>query len=108
MIEPDTKDWTWVLDRRCDDCGFDAASVAREDIGRLLRENIVAWQPVLPRPDVSVRPDAARWSPLESACHVRDVYRLFAQRLALMLAEDGAEFANWDQDATAIEDDYGS
>ena len=21
-IEPDTKDWTWVLDRPCPECGF--------------------------------------------------------------------------------------
>lgn len=108
MIEPDTKDWTWVLERRCQDCGFDAAGVSREDIGRLLRDNVAAWQPVLARPDVRIRPDAATWSPLEYACHVRDVFRLFAERLALMLDEDGATFANWDQDATAIEDDYGS
>jgi hypothetical protein len=108
MIEPDTKDWTWVLERRCDDCGFDAATVARRDIGRLLRENVAAWRPVLAPSDVAIRPDEATWSPLEYACHVRDVFRLFAQRLALMLAEDGAQFANWDQDATAIEDDYAS
>ena len=28
------------------------------------------------------------------------------RRLELMLADDGARFANWDQDATAIEDRY--
>lgn len=27
-IEPDTKDWTWVLDRPCPECGFEAL---RED-----------------------------------------------------------------------------
>jgi hypothetical protein len=37
---------------------------------------------------------------------VRDVFRLFDERLALMLAEDDAHFANWDQDATAIEARY--
>ena len=25
-LEPDTKDWTWVLERRCDECGLDARS----------------------------------------------------------------------------------
>ncbi len=39
-------------------------------------------------------------------CHVRDVFRIFDTRLALMLAEDDPEFENWDQDATAIQDDY--
>ncbi|MET0797746.1 MAG: DinB family protein, partial [Rhodococcus sp. (in: high G+C Gram-positive bacteria)] len=26
-IEPDTKNWTWVLDSACPDCGFDSSSV---------------------------------------------------------------------------------
>ena len=25
-LEPDTKDWTWVLERACHECGFDMAS----------------------------------------------------------------------------------
>jgi hypothetical protein len=37
---------------------------------------------------------------------VRDVFRLFAERLELMLTHDDAHFANWDQDATAIEARY--
>ena len=31
-IEPDTKDWTWVLDRRCEECGF--VHVGEELVGR--------------------------------------------------------------------------
>ena len=46
------------------------------------------------------------WSPTEYACHVRDVHDLFGQRIGQMLAEDGARFANWDQDETAIEQRY--
>ena len=52
-----------------------------------------------PRPDV--------WSPLEYACHVRDVFRLFDERLHRMLDEDDPQFANWDQDETAVADRYG-
>ena len=48
------------------------------------------------------------WSALEYGCHVRDVHRIFNDRVRLMLSEDEPRFANWDQDATAIEDDYGS
>jgi hypothetical protein len=25
-ITPDTKDWTWVLERACPECGFDPAA----------------------------------------------------------------------------------
>jgi hypothetical protein len=68
----------------------------------------MTWSEVLARPDAAERPAPAVWSPLEYGAHVRDVHVLFAQRLRLMLEEDTPTFANWDQDATAVEDDYGS
>jgi len=46
------------------------------------------------------------WSPLEHACHVRDVFWLYDVRLQLMLAEDDPLFANWDQDETAVSERY--
>ena len=59
-------------------------------------------------PDAHPRPDPSVWSPLEYACHVRDVFAIATYRVGLMLDEDDPQFANWDQDATAIEDDYAS
>ncbi|MCA1481333.1 hypothetical protein I6F37_41125, partial [Bradyrhizobium sp. NBAIM08] len=53
-------------------------------------------------PAVSARPAAAVWSPLEYGVHVRDVYRVFGDRLASMLAEEEPTFANWDQNRTKI------
>ena len=105
-IEPDTKDWTWTLDRSCPDCGFDAAAVPPADIARLVTAYTASWGDVLARDGVATRPDPATWSPLEYACHVRDVCDLFADRVQLMLDEDGARFANWDQDATALDSGY--
>ncbi|EMY34009.1 hypothetical protein D477_011851 [Arthrobacter crystallopoietes BAB-32] len=46
------------------------------------------------------------WSPLEYACHVRDVCRIFRGRLEMMLREDDPVFPNWDQDEAAVEDAY--
>jgi hypothetical protein len=43
---------------------------------------------------------------LEYGGHCRDVYLVFAGRLALMLEQDDPEFANWDQDATALDKRY--
>ena len=106
-IEPDTKDWTWVLTRACPDCGFDATAFPRQQVGALIRDNAAGWRPVLARPDVGHRPADGVWSPLEYACHVRDVYRRFDRRLELMLTEDDPLFDNWDQDATAVEERYG-
>lgn len=105
-ITPDTKDWTWVLERPCPECGFAAAEVEVDDIPLLLRENAAGWMPVLKRADVAVRPDAHTWSALEYAAHVRDVFRIFTVRLGLMLGEEDPLFPNWDQDATADADRY--
>lgn len=107
-IIPDSKNWTWVLERRCDDCGFDASRFDATGTGAAVRDLGRRWQDVLLREDVTVRPQPGVWSPLEYACHVRDVFRLFDVRLALMLTEDDPTFENWDQDQTAIDDDYRS
>ena len=105
-IEPDLKDWTWVLERRCPECGFSGAEVAVDDLGPMIRDNALAWTAVLGADDVTVRPTEDRWSALEYACHVRDVFRIYDRRLALMLAEDDPHFPNWDQDASAVDDAY--
>ena len=53
------------------------------------------------------RPAPEVWSPLEYACHLRDVARLFDTRLRLMLTTDEPRFDDWDQDAAAIDGRYG-
>ncbi|HEU5302500.1 MAG TPA: DinB family protein [Acidimicrobiia bacterium] len=106
-IEPDTKDWTWVLDRPCPECGFEAAAFERTDVGAMIRASVREWERLLSDPGARDRSVPDRWSALEYACHVRDVFRLYDDRLVLMLTDDDPEFANWDQDATAVADRYG-
>ena len=107
-IEPDTKDWTWVLQRACPECGFDTPALDRDRVPAAIRDNATLWEVVLGTADAAVRPSAHVWSPLEYACHVRDVNDLFARRAQQMLEEDDPAFANWDQDETARTQDYGS
>jgi hypothetical protein len=107
-ITPDTKDWTWVLERACPECGLDSTSVAREQLPDMLRANAARWREVLAGPgDARRRPRPDVWSPLEYACHVRDVCRVFSGRLDLMRTQDDPAFPSWDQDATAVADRYG-
>jgi hypothetical protein len=106
MITPDGKDWTWVLERPCEECGYDAATVPVEEIGARTRAAAVRWQAVLERPGIHDRPRPQVWSPLEYACHVRDVFAVFDGRLELMLSAEDARFANWDQDDTAVQGRY--
>jgi hypothetical protein len=105
-IEPDTKDWTWVIDAPCDECGLNVSTIAFSDIPAAIRGNADAWREVLTRRDVRDRPRPDVWSPLEYSCHVRDVFRMFDARLQRMMREDDPQFDNWDQDATAIEERY--
>jgi hypothetical protein len=109
MIAPDDKDWTWVLDRPCPECGFDANRCEERSVAALTRANAEEWRRLF---DASVirpgRPDDETWSTLEYACHVRDVFRRYDERIALMQREHDPLFPNWDQDASAIEDRYES
>ena len=105
-ITPDTKDWTWVLDRPCPECGLDAGAVDPGEVPAMLRANAAAWREVLARPDVRTRPGPSTWSPLEYAAHVRDTCRVYTERLHLMLTRDAPAYPNWDQDETAVSSRY--
>lgn len=105
-IAPDAKDWTWVLDQACPECGYDAAGVDRADLAGAVRENAAFWSTALQDPRAARRPGPTTWSPTEYACHVRDVHRVFAGRLEQMLTEDDPVFADWDQDETAVAERY--
>jgi hypothetical protein len=107
-ITPDDKDWTWVLSRPCPQCGYDGARVHPTDVGAHIRADATDWVARLQRPGVTVRPTPGVWSILEYGCHVRDVHRIFNHRVELMLSEDVPTFPNWDQDQTALADDYRS
>src|SRR5690606_27280811 len=97
-ITPDNKDWTFVLDSPCPECGYDASLITGPEVADALRDALDYWPPVLERENVRERPNPETWSPLEYACHTRDVFRVFTRRLNLMLEEDDPVFDSWDQD----------
>jgi hypothetical protein len=107
-VAPDDKDWTWVLQRACPECGFDAGEVPGPKVAGWLREKAACWPAVCARPDAGVRSAPGVWSPLEYACHVRDVCWVFESRVNLMRSQVDPAFESWNQDAAAIADDYGS
>lgn len=117
-IVADDKDWTWVISTPCPECGFVASEHDPAQTAALVRAHAQIWDSVLRgersqtvdprerRPREQSRPEM--WSPLEYACHVRDVCRIYNERLLRMLHEDDPLYANWDQDATAIAEQYGA
>jgi hypothetical protein len=76
-------------------------------VGSLIRDNAGRWEVLLAHPKVTRRPSDDRWSALEYACHVRDVFRLYDARLQMMLDQYDPRYPNWDQDAAAVEGRYG-
>lgn len=104
---PDDKDWTWVLERRCEDCGAEVSTVGRDQLGERFFVAAEEWVRILEEnPAVEVRPAPGVWSPLEYGAHVRDVYAMTSERLDLLLTRDDPVFANWDQDEAAREGRY--
>jgi hypothetical protein len=75
-------------------------------VASLIRDNAVRWEGLLADSNVKQRPSDDRWSGLEYACHVRDVFRLYDLRLQMMLELDDPQYPNWDQVASAIEQRY--
>ncbi len=105
-IAADDKDWTWVLERPCPECGFDASAMPLDRAGDLLAAAVSTINAALARQDARTRPAPSTWSPLEYACHVRDTCDVFCERIALVLSHEDPTFANWDQDVTALERRY--
>ncbi len=109
---PDTKDWTWVLEQRCPECGYDASSVEPTDVGALMRANAASFRSALKRGDiVHERPPVpagapVKWSALEYACHVRDVYALAVERITRMMKKTAPTFVDWNQDDAAVDGSY--
>ena len=104
LTEPpgDDKDWTWVLQRRCEQCGAEVGTVARDALGERYFVAAEEWVRILEEnPAVEVRPAPDVWSPLEYGAHVRDVYAMTSERLDLLLTRQDPVFANWDQDEAA-------
>jgi hypothetical protein len=105
-VPKDDKDWTWILSAPCSACRFDASAITGQDALAELRRSVDTLVAALQRPDARRRPQPQVWAPVEYACHVRDMCRVFGARLALMRATTDPLFPNWDQDETAVAERY--
>lgn len=74
----------------CDECGWEYGSLD-------LRENAARFVDAFDGSSVRPAPDV--WSPLEYACHVRDVLRIQLGRVARGLVEETPSFGPMERDA---------
>jgi hypothetical protein len=79
----------------CSDCGFTWGDLPVASFGPALRSLDDRYAERLDSDDVVLgrRPAPAVWSPLEYACHVRDVLLVQRERIYLALVEDRPSFA---------------
>jgi hypothetical protein len=81
----------------CSECGFDYGkhppAVAVSELALLGGRFRLQLSPSLAGEFVTQRPSKGVWSPLEYACHVRDVLLAQRERLFLALVEDCPSFA---------------
>ncbi len=92
----------------CAECGFTYA-LGRSEIVAWLRGDATAFAARLRAFDgdaVRARPDPDTWSPLEYACHVRDVLRVQQQRLDLIARTNEPALEPMRREERAIEDRY--
>ena len=106
----DDGDWTWVLERQCDECRYQADALARDEFGGRIRAVGGAWREMRGRGSAVTRlrdDDDRTWTPLQYGCHVRDVFKLFEERTRQMLKKrKPPTFADWDQEVEAVKSDY--
>ena len=99
----DTKDWSVYAAQRCEECGFDASAIGRDQIAMTALAAADRWAELLRggAEGLTQRPAPRVWSPLEYGAHVRDVIRLFTERVAVIVSTDSPRFVGWDQEAAA-------
>jgi hypothetical protein len=98
-----------ALDRDvCEQCGF-SYDVDRDAITAWMRSDARAFVAKLARLDdtaVRRRPAPQVWSPLEYACHLRDMLRVQTERVRLTQRELDPEFVPMGRDERVVDDHY--
>jgi DNA segregation ATPase FtsK/SpoIIIE, S-DNA-T family len=96
---------------RCAECGFSYGGVITAEVPLALRHSAARYHEVLTaRTDRDVlgrRPSPEVWSPIEYACHVRDVLLIQRDRAVLALVEDNPSFARMYRDERVTLMGYG-
>jgi DinB superfamily len=93
----------------CPDCAFSYGELPRHRLAATVGATGRAYASRLTPDDVVLhtRPSPGRWSPLEYACHVRDVLLMQRDRLYVALVEDEPSFKPMYREERVTFDRYG-
>ena len=88
---PEGWQWVRIQDRACPQCGQDPAARPPWELGEVAADSAAGWKEFLRAADDShlrANPAADVWSPIQYGAHVRDMVRVFGDRILLALRED--------------------
>lgn len=94
---------------RCEECGFDYGDARRDGIASRIRAFGSRYEELLAGHSADrlrTRPSPDVWSPLEYACHVRDVFLAQRSRIGVALKEDTPVFTPMGRDRLVTERRY--
>lgn len=93
---------------RCDGCGFVYELSEAEGAGVRIAADAAAFAGLLSKhaPDVTRRRSSEVWSPLEYACHVRDVLLVQRERVLVARREHTPALASMGRDERVDQDGY--
>jgi hypothetical protein len=113
--------WQWprIVNEACPQCGLDPASLPCESLGPRLMELATAWREFIDVADgayLRTNPEPGVFSPIQYGAHVRDILRVYGDRIERAVGEDNPTFAQfnpsddiWEQyntiGATELSDD---
>jgi hypothetical protein len=89
--------WQWARAQtdQCPQCGRQPGAMERDSLGDALLESAAAWREFLATADdVYLRtiPGPGVFSPMQYGAHVRDIQRVYGDRILLMLEEESPVF----------------
>jgi len=98
--------WQWAKAQtdRCPQCGHHPAAMERDELGPVLMQQAESWRGFLTQADdaeLRVNPAPGIFSPIQYAAHVRDIQRVYGDRILLMLREDDPVFPQFNPDEAA-------
>lgn len=91
----------------CPECGFSCDLTTAEEAGRaVVEQTAMLVEVVLTVPDVGRRRQPEVWSPLEYACHTRDVLATQRERVLLARRQDRPSLVPMGRDERVEHDGY--
>jgi DinB superfamily len=98
--------WQWARAQaeRCPQCGEDASSIDHAQLADALVEAASAWRTFLTGADeeyLRAIPGPGIFSPMQYGAHVRDIQRVYGDRILLMVREESPVFPQFNPDETA-------